>query len=154
MRLFYPWAPQLLAEVRSRLESVTELYIPPGDAPTHSAPLLTFIPAFPTTCSCWWALPCVPTLFPLLQPFPLIPLLLPHHSFLFPSILVSSLVHVMSPGTWKQQDFPGGWLWQAVSLSQAYLTDFLCQFAQQPCYAMFSDHLNDNEKRVLQAIGI
>ncbi|KAI1230875.1 hypothetical protein IHE44_0008307 [Lamprotornis superbus] len=37
---------------------------------------------------------------------------------------------------------------------QAYLTDFLCQFAQQPCYAMFSDHLNDNEKRVLQAIGI
>ncbi|KAJ7426649.1 hypothetical protein WISP_13813 [Willisornis vidua] len=37
---------------------------------------------------------------------------------------------------------------------QAYLTEFLCQFAQQPCYAMFSDHLNDNEKRVLQAIGI
>uniref|UniRef100_A0A8C2T3W4 Lysine demethylase 5B n=1 Tax=Coturnix japonica TaxID=93934 RepID=A0A8C2T3W4_COTJA len=37
---------------------------------------------------------------------------------------------------------------------QAYLTDFLCQFAQQPCYAMFSDHLNENEKRVLQAIGI
>uniref|UniRef100_A0A803T5Z7 Importin N-terminal domain-containing protein n=1 Tax=Anolis carolinensis TaxID=28377 RepID=A0A803T5Z7_ANOCA len=37
---------------------------------------------------------------------------------------------------------------------QAYLTDFLCQFAQQPCYAMFSDHLNDNERRVLQTIGI
>uniref|UniRef100_G1KDW6 Uncharacterized protein n=1 Tax=Anolis carolinensis TaxID=28377 RepID=G1KDW6_ANOCA len=32
--------------------------------------------------------------------------------------------------------------------------DFLCQFAQQPCYAMFSDHLNDNERRVLQTIGI
>ncbi|OXB72277.1 UNVERIFIED_CONTAM: hypothetical protein H355_003810 [Colinus virginianus] len=37
---------------------------------------------------------------------------------------------------------------------QAYLTDFLRQFAQQPCYAMFSDHLNENERRVLQAIGI
>ncbi|KAH0619009.1 hypothetical protein JD844_018608 [Phrynosoma platyrhinos] len=37
---------------------------------------------------------------------------------------------------------------------QAYLTDFLCQFAQQPCYAMFSDHLNENERRVLQTIGI
>ncbi|XP_039373893.1 importin-9 isoform X3 [Mauremys reevesii] len=37
---------------------------------------------------------------------------------------------------------------------QAYLTDFLCQFAQQPCYAMFSDHLNENERRVLEAIGI
>uniref|UniRef100_A0A8C0HCS8 Importin 9 n=1 Tax=Chelonoidis abingdonii TaxID=106734 RepID=A0A8C0HCS8_CHEAB len=36
----------------------------------------------------------------------------------------------------------------------AYLTDFLCQFAQQPCYAMFSDHLNENERRVLEAIGI
>jgi len=41
-----------------------------------------------------------------------------------------------------------------LSSFQAYLTDFLCQFAQQPCYAMFSDHLNENEKRVLQAIGI
>ncbi|XP_030893580.1 importin-9 [Leptonychotes weddellii] len=37
---------------------------------------------------------------------------------------------------------------------QAYLTDFLCQFAQQPCYIMFSGHLNDNERRVLQTIGI
>ncbi|KAM9212956.1 importin-9 isoform 2-T2 [Dugong dugon] len=37
---------------------------------------------------------------------------------------------------------------------QAYLTDFLCQFAQQPCYVMFSGHLNDNERRVLQTIGI
>ncbi|XP_054569111.1 importin-9 [Eptesicus fuscus] len=37
---------------------------------------------------------------------------------------------------------------------QAYLTDFLCQFAQQPCYVMFSGHLNDSERRVLQAIGI
>ncbi|XP_038605086.1 importin-9 isoform X1 [Tachyglossus aculeatus] len=37
---------------------------------------------------------------------------------------------------------------------QAYLTGFLCQFAQQPCYAVFSGHLNDNERRVLQAIGI
>lgn len=37
---------------------------------------------------------------------------------------------------------------------QAYLTDFLCQFAQQPCYIMFSCHLNDNERRVLQTIGI
>ncbi|XP_035871902.1 importin-9 isoform X3 [Phyllostomus discolor] len=37
---------------------------------------------------------------------------------------------------------------------QAYLTDFLCQFAQQPCYAAFSSHLSDGERRVLQAIGI
>ncbi|ELW47676.1 Importin-9 [Tupaia chinensis] len=28
------------------------------------------------------------------------------------------------------------------------------QFAQQPCYVMFSGHLNDNERRVLQTIGI
>ncbi|XP_057582351.1 importin-9 isoform X1 [Hippopotamus amphibius kiboko] len=37
---------------------------------------------------------------------------------------------------------------------QAYLTDFLCQFAQQPCYVVFSGHLNDSERRVLQTIGI
>ncbi|KAM5301405.1 importin-9 isoform 3-T3 [Glossophaga mutica] len=37
---------------------------------------------------------------------------------------------------------------------QAYLTDFLCQFAQQPCYAVFSGHLSDSERRVLQTIGI
>uniref|UniRef100_A0AAR2LE53 Importin N-terminal domain-containing protein n=1 Tax=Pygocentrus nattereri TaxID=42514 RepID=A0AAR2LE53_PYGNA len=37
---------------------------------------------------------------------------------------------------------------------QAYLTDFLTQFAQQPCYSMFSGHLNDSETRVLQSIGI
>lgn len=37
---------------------------------------------------------------------------------------------------------------------QAYLTDFLCQFAQQPCYVVFSGHLNDHERRVLQTIGI
>lgn len=37
---------------------------------------------------------------------------------------------------------------------QAYLTDFLCQFAQQPCYPAFSGHLNDSERRVLQTIGV
>ncbi|TST85775.1 Importin-9 [Bagarius yarrelli] len=37
---------------------------------------------------------------------------------------------------------------------QAYLTDFLSQFAQQPCYSMFFGQLNDSEKRVLQSIGI
>uniref|UniRef100_A0A8C9WF80 Importin 9 n=1 Tax=Scleropages formosus TaxID=113540 RepID=A0A8C9WF80_SCLFO len=37
---------------------------------------------------------------------------------------------------------------------QAYLTDFLTQFAQQPCYAMFSSHLNEAERRVLQSVGI
>lgn len=41
-----------------------------------------------------------------------------------------------------------------LSSLQAYLTDFLCQFAQQPCYIMFSCHLNDTERRVLQTIGI
>ncbi|KTG33294.1 hypothetical protein cypCar_00011406, partial [Cyprinus carpio] len=37
---------------------------------------------------------------------------------------------------------------------EAYLTDFLTQFAQQPCYSMFSSHLNEVERRVLQSIGI
>uniref|UniRef100_A0A8C6WKD3 Importin 9 n=1 Tax=Neogobius melanostomus TaxID=47308 RepID=A0A8C6WKD3_9GOBI len=37
---------------------------------------------------------------------------------------------------------------------QAYLTDFLTQFAQQPCYSMFSGHLNNNEKLTLQSIGL
>ncbi|KAM6977557.1 importin-9 [Aplochiton taeniatus] len=37
---------------------------------------------------------------------------------------------------------------------QAYLTDYLTQFAQQPCYSVFSGHLNDAERRVLQSIGI
>uniref|UniRef100_A0A8C9UL56 Importin 9 n=1 Tax=Spermophilus dauricus TaxID=99837 RepID=A0A8C9UL56_SPEDA len=43
---------------------------------------------------------------------------------------------------------------KTVSDPGAYLTDFLCQFAQQPCYIMFSGHLNDNERRILQTIGI
>lgn len=56
----------------------------------------------------------------------------------------------------EETEFPkwGDANWVFLSSFQAYLTDFLCQFAQQPCYAMFSDHLNENEKRVLQAIGI
>ncbi|KAJ8370297.1 hypothetical protein SKAU_G00103250 [Synaphobranchus kaupii] len=37
---------------------------------------------------------------------------------------------------------------------QAYLTDFLTQFSQQPCYSVFSGHLNEAERRVLQSIGI
>uniref|UniRef100_A0A672QF53 Importin-9-like n=1 Tax=Sinocyclocheilus grahami TaxID=75366 RepID=A0A672QF53_SINGR len=37
---------------------------------------------------------------------------------------------------------------------QAYLTDFLTQFAQQPCYSMFSSHLNEVERGVLQSIGM
>ncbi|CAL1608809.1 unnamed protein product [Knipowitschia caucasica] len=37
---------------------------------------------------------------------------------------------------------------------QAYLTDFLTQFAQQPCYSMFSGHLNNNERQTLQSIGL
>ncbi|XP_059806493.1 importin-9 isoform X1 [Hypanus sabinus] len=37
---------------------------------------------------------------------------------------------------------------------QAYLTDYLRQFAQQPCYTPFSHHLNEKEKRVLRSIGI
>ncbi|MXQ88070.1 hypothetical protein E5288_WYG017119 [Bos mutus] len=54
--------------------------------------------------------------------------------------------------------FPAGFSWGLLSLfpppSTAYLTDFLCQFAQQPCYVMFSGHLSDSERRVLQTIGI
>lgn len=37
---------------------------------------------------------------------------------------------------------------------QAYLTDFLTQFAQQPCYSMFSGHLNTAERTTLQSIGL
>uniref|UniRef100_A0A3P9BBQ7 Importin 9 n=2 Tax=Haplochromini TaxID=319058 RepID=A0A3P9BBQ7_9CICH len=37
---------------------------------------------------------------------------------------------------------------------QAYLTDFLTQFAQQPCYSMFSGHLNQAERQTLQSIGL
>ncbi|XP_039971664.1 importin-9 isoform X2 [Xiphias gladius] len=37
---------------------------------------------------------------------------------------------------------------------QAYLTDFLTQFAQQPCYSMFSGHLNSAERQTLQSIGL
>lgn len=37
---------------------------------------------------------------------------------------------------------------------QAYLTDFLMQFAQQPCYSMFSGHLNNSERQTLQSIGL
>uniref|UniRef100_A0A1A7YD99 Importin 9 n=1 Tax=Iconisemion striatum TaxID=60296 RepID=A0A1A7YD99_9TELE len=37
---------------------------------------------------------------------------------------------------------------------QAYLTDFLTQFAQQPCYSMFSGHLTNTERQTLQTIGL
>uniref|UniRef100_A0A8C6VY48 Importin 9 n=1 Tax=Nothobranchius furzeri TaxID=105023 RepID=A0A8C6VY48_NOTFU len=37
---------------------------------------------------------------------------------------------------------------------QAYLTDFLTQFSQQPCYSMFSGHLNNTERQTLQTIGL
>ncbi|XP_053562447.1 importin-9 [Bombina bombina] len=37
---------------------------------------------------------------------------------------------------------------------QTYLTDFLRMFAQQPCFSGFSEHLNSNERRILQSIGI
>uniref|UniRef100_A0A8C6PT57 Importin 9 n=2 Tax=Nothobranchius furzeri TaxID=105023 RepID=A0A8C6PT57_NOTFU len=36
---------------------------------------------------------------------------------------------------------------------QAYLTDFLTQFSQQPCYSMFSGHLNNTERQTLQTIA-
>ncbi|MED6248724.1 Importin 9 [Ataeniobius toweri] len=37
---------------------------------------------------------------------------------------------------------------------QAYLSDFLTQFALQPCYSMFSNHLNNAERQTLQSIGL
>ncbi|XP_075967131.1 importin-9 [Anarhichas minor] len=37
---------------------------------------------------------------------------------------------------------------------QAYLTDFLTQFAQQPCYSMFSGHLTTVERHTLESIGL
>lgn len=54
-------------------------------------------------------------------------------------------VHVGDPGTLGNA---------TLCFRQAYLTDFLCQFAQQPCYLVFSGHLSDSERRVLQTIGI
>lgn len=62
-------------------------------------------------------------------------------------------------GSWHPYPAAHCWPWEPVVMPlsfflQAYLTDFLCQFAQQPCYIMFSCHLNDNERRVLQTIGI
>lgn len=42
---------------------MTEFHTPLGDAPSQSALVLPFAPAFPTTCSCWWALPSIPTCF-------------------------------------------------------------------------------------------
>ncbi|PIO15180.1 hypothetical protein AB205_0098240 [Aquarana catesbeiana] len=37
---------------------------------------------------------------------------------------------------------------------QTYLTEFLQQFSQQPCFSAFSEHLNANDRRILQSIGI
>uniref|UniRef100_A0A8D0HE16 Importin 9 n=1 Tax=Sphenodon punctatus TaxID=8508 RepID=A0A8D0HE16_SPHPU len=54
----------------------------------------------------------------------------------------------------EEEEEDEGLAGQLLSDILAYLTDFICQFAQQPCYAVFSDHLNENERRVLQAIGI
>uniref|UniRef100_A0A8C6WK97 Importin 9 n=2 Tax=Neogobius melanostomus TaxID=47308 RepID=A0A8C6WK97_9GOBI len=49
--------------------------------------------------------------------------------------------------------------WSQVKNATCYDTyrgayDFLTQFAQQPCYSMFSGHLNNNEKLTLQSIGL
>lgn len=62
---------------------------------------------------------------------------------------------------WLSWVFPTGfttWLhWfdlHPLSPLQAYLTDFLTQFAQQPCYSMFSGHLNQAERQTLQSIGL
>ncbi|XP_075930627.1 importin-9 isoform X2 [Petromyzon marinus] len=37
---------------------------------------------------------------------------------------------------------------------QAYLTEFLQHFSQQPCFPVFRDHLSEVERRVLQSAGI
>ncbi|CAN0065045.1 unnamed protein product [Lampetra planeri] len=37
---------------------------------------------------------------------------------------------------------------------QAYLTEFLQHFSQQPCFPVFRDHLSEVERRVLQSSGI
>ncbi|XP_035243530.1 importin-9 [Anguilla anguilla] len=37
---------------------------------------------------------------------------------------------------------------------QVYLTDYISQLAQLPCYSAFSGHLNEAERRVLQSIGV
>ena len=37
---------------------------------------------------------------------------------------------------------------------QGHLTEFLQSFSQQACFAMFTVHHTEDEKRVLQQIGI
>uniref|UniRef100_A0A669CN71 Importin 9 n=2 Tax=Oreochromis TaxID=8139 RepID=A0A669CN71_ORENI len=69
-----------------------------------------------------------------------------------------------SSGMWEDQgedevedddDEDEGLAGQLLSdLIAAYLTDFLTQFAQQPCYSMFSGHLNQAERQTLQSIGL
>lgn len=65
--------------------------------------------------------------FPLLQPFPLIPLLLLHAPFCSstPGVFLG-----YSVGLWscqgKQQDFPGGWCWQGVSVPPRPISPISC----------------------------
>uniref|UniRef100_A0A8C2HK65 Importin 9 n=1 Tax=Cyprinus carpio TaxID=7962 RepID=A0A8C2HK65_CYPCA len=61
------------------------------------------------------------------------------------SSVVEANANRANPADWSQGTCVG---------LTAYLTDFLTQFAQQPCYSMFTSHLNEVERRVLQSIGI
>lgn len=89
---------------------MTEFDIPLGNALTQSAPVLV------TLCSCFshhLQLLMGPSLcshpFPLLQPFPLFPLLLLHHSFLFPPIVGCYLVGIcVLPGGSSRISQEGG----------------------------------------------
>uniref|UniRef100_A0A3Q3LV54 Importin 9 n=1 Tax=Mastacembelus armatus TaxID=205130 RepID=A0A3Q3LV54_9TELE len=56
--------------------------------------------------------------------------------------------------TWLNEECSDTLTYVSSVFCQAYLTDFLTQFAQQPCYSMFSGHLNNAERQTLQSIGL
>lgn len=137
--------PVSFTAISWKVDWILQSHIPLGDAPIQSQALchtLLLLLAPPGSCL---------SAFPLCHSLP-------------SAVLLCSLqspcrvgcVFAFTFGCLKEAEF-AKWSdanWIFLSPFQAYLTDFLCQFAQQPCYAMFSDHLNENEKRVLQAIGI
>lgn len=119
------WVSQLLVEVRSRLASEHDrISYSTWRCSQPVSPCVTLCSCFSHHLQLLMGPPLYSHLFSLLQPFPLIPLLL-HHSFLFLS--VPGLVHAgMSPDTWKQQDFPGGWCWQGVSVPPRPISPTSC----------------------------
>lgn len=94
MRFFYPWASQLFAEIKSRLD-ITEFHIPLGDAPIQSQALCRTLLLLFTTA---WKL------FVGLSPLPPRSLL---HRFSVPCspLVVFGACSRLSLGAWKKQNF-------------------------------------------------